>query len=165
MKLYSILNSYCRDKLSDTHNFIKDKLFSGVLLFFQAIFAKREWHSKKVFSCLTIVFYMTTTVIAQDVLTGKVVDWDKVKNTESTLPGANVYWIDGSAQTSTDTNGIFSIPMPSVLPAYLLVSYVGFQTDTIIIKKKTPIKVKLKYTVELKGVENTLPPSQAFEFL
>lgn len=92
---------------------------------------------------------------SQELLKGKVVERDNVSKTENELPGANVYWIDGSFPTVTDEHGNFSISLPDALPAKLIVSFVGFQTDTILVEKQKKIKVILKSSVELQGVDIT----------
>lgn len=65
------------------------------------------------------------TVNAQETVSGKVLD-----EKSQPLPGANVFWLNTSIATATDGNGIFSIPF-SKENMMLVISYVGFKTDTI----------------------------------
>jgi len=48
------------------------------------------------------------------------------------LPGANVYWLNSPIGTITDNQGLFSIPYSKEYDK-LVISYVGFQTDTLTI--------------------------------
>ena len=51
------------------------------------------------------------------------------------LPGANVYWEGASTGTSTDTTGAFVISPPAKFPSNLIISFIGFKSDTIKINK------------------------------
>ena len=108
-------------------------------------------------SFLGILFLLSLPLAgsAQATLRGKVVEWNDEKKSEIELPGANVYWLDGVSPTVTDEHGDFSIVLPDQLPENLIVSYVGFQPDTILIENSKKIKVKLKSSVELQGVNIT----------
>ncbi len=51
------------------------------------------------------------------------------------LPGATIYWEKSPSDgTSTDETGAFVIQSPAKLPAKLVVSYIGFKPDTILIE-------------------------------
>ena len=70
------------------------------------------------------------------------------------LLGANVYWSGTTTGVVTDTTGYFQInrtPITSVL----IVSYIGYQPDTIITKGVDQVKVILKSDAELDEVEVT----------
>ncbi len=49
------------------------------------------------------------------------------------LPGANVYWAGTTVGTSTDKKGRFHIDVPDHIEPLLVVSYIGFKNDTIMI--------------------------------
>jgi outer membrane receptor for ferrienterochelin and colicins len=68
------------------------------------------------------------------------------------LPGANVFWKASTIGTVTDVNGIFSIPEPSVYPAELVVSYVGFKSDTILVTNSQALTIVLKPAIALKDI-------------
>ena len=73
-------------------------------------------------ACLSV-----STLYAQDMIRGRVLhDNNGIK---SPLPGANVYYADQSAGASTDLDGIFSLEFTPGKP--LLISYIGFETDTL----------------------------------
>jgi outer membrane receptor for ferrienterochelin and colicins len=72
---------------------------------------------------------------------------------EVPLPGANVYWLGTTTGTTTDVEGHFQLPIPTEVAPVLVVSYVGFQSDTINVSGKENIKVALQSSVSLKEVE------------
>lgn len=84
---------------------------------------------------------------------GKVVETKSDKK-EIPLFGANVYWSGTTLGTTTDAEGNFVI-QTAELPASLVVSYVGYKSDTIYLKN-TPgqtLKIMLQSIVELNAVE------------
>ncbi|WP_040278343.1 TonB-dependent receptor plug domain-containing protein [Psychroserpens damuponensis] len=64
------------------------------------------------------------------------------------LAGANVFWLDTSVGAVTDIDGKFSIPYESSYTK-LVISYVGFKTDTITITSPKYIKHLLEATSDL----------------
>jgi hypothetical protein len=71
---------------------------------------------------------------------GKV--FEIVDGEEKPLVGANLQWLDTQRGTSTDTEGSFLINR-SGDQRYLLVSYVGYQSDTVDTQGKTTLKIQL----------------------
>ena len=67
------------------------------------------------------------------------------------LSGANVYWQDSQIGVVTDYDGKFSIPFKKELNR-LIVSYVGFVSDTLTINEPRTISVSLKPLNELDEV-------------
>ena len=61
-------------------------------------------------------------------LEGQILEGDT--NLQEPLIGANIYHLASMTGTVTDDQGEFSLTLPS-LPAELIVSYVGYITDTI----------------------------------
>lgn len=86
---------------------------------------------------------------AQSVVEGSVMERNGSKNMP--LSGANVYWLNSQTGTITDDTGVFSIPY---LAAYdrLVISHVGFKTDTLSIKGPQKISHVLSASNELDGV-------------
>jgi len=96
--------------------------------------------------CRTLVCLMfIQNVSAQNIL-GKVSD----KNNEP-LIGASVYWLHTTTGTITNTKGEFEIAI-SDSTNKLVVSFVGFQGDTITITNKKHISIKLTKDKSLKEV-------------
>ena len=89
---------------------------------------------------------------AQDKLQGIILE--TLDNKEITLAGANVFWLNTSVGTITDENGVFSIDYQ---PTYtkLVISYVGFKTDTLNITSNTLIRHVLKSTSSLDEITIT----------
>jgi outer membrane receptor for ferrienterochelin and colicins len=82
------------------------------------------------------------------------------------LPGVNIMWVNSLSGTVSDPNGHFHIGVIRNLPDTLIVSYVGFKTDTVIVKQTRKIEIELKKSLDLKEVEisarqNTLHISTA----
>ena len=76
------------------------------------------------------------------------------KEVSEPVTGATVYWMGTSTATVTDESGAFSIPNPELLPAKLVVSFIGFSTDTITVSAndQTNLKIVLKSNTILKEV-------------
>jgi len=100
-----------------------------------------------------IIFLLFVKTISAQHITGKVSGTND-KGTKEALPGANVYWQGTTTGTSTDPKGMFSLPDPEIIPAKLIVSMIGFVSDTIIVKQKNlaDLQIILKNTVNLKEV-------------
>jgi outer membrane receptor for ferrienterochelin and colicins len=88
-----------------------------------------------------IGFLLCTSFIqAQESLSGKVLD-----EQSQPLPGASIYWKDTSVNTTSDNDGAFTIPH-NLDNKYLVISYVGYITDTIVIQ--SPQTISHKMTIE-----------------
>ncbi|MUV03503.1 TonB-dependent receptor plug domain-containing protein [Flavobacterium rakeshii] len=89
-----------------------------------------------------ILFYTallcTFMVQAQDKLSGKVLD----ENSQP-LPGASLYWLNTNVSASTDADGTFEIPYKTEYKK-LLVSYIGYITDTLTVESPDFISHSLK---------------------
>ena len=66
------------------------------------------------------------------------------------LIGASVFWLGTTTGSAADVNGEFSIPEPKEFPAKLVVSFVGYQSDTIVVKNATKeVEIHLQKSVQL----------------
>jgi outer membrane receptor for ferrienterochelin and colicin len=90
-------------------------------------------------------------VACAQTVTGTVFEKDSLGK-EFSLPGANVYWQSGSMATTTDANGKFSLHAHDGFPARLVVSFVGFQNDTIEVSEAKNLKITLNKSVTLQEV-------------
>lgn len=101
-----------------------------------------------------VIFLVMSTlpliVEAQEVLTGVVLE--VIDGKEVPLPGANVYWSDNSKGTITDEEGTFSLPYTQE-NKQLVISFVGFSTETIMITSNQFIRQVLKSSSELDEVQ------------
>ncbi|MGJ8664776.1 MAG: TonB-dependent receptor domain-containing protein [Patiriisocius sp.] len=67
-------------------------------------------------------------------------------NKEVPLPSVNVYWLDAGVGTVTDFDGLFSLPYKEEY-SKLIISYVGFETDTLTISGPK----KVRHVMQSKG--------------
>ncbi|WP_291961257.1 TonB-dependent receptor, partial [Maribacter sp.] len=86
---------------------------------------------------------------SQEKVEGVVFDSDA--SNALSLSGANVYWQDSQTGVVTDFDGKFSIPYLKEFNK-LIVSYVGFESDTLTINAPKTIRVSLKPSNELDEV-------------
>ncbi len=87
---------------------------------------------------------------AQEKVEGMVMEGN-TKGEHIPLAGANVYWLNSPMGTITDNDGLFSIPFSEEYTK-LIISYVGFQTDTLTITKAQSIHHTLQPSNELDEV-------------
>ncbi|HLT53133.1 MAG TPA: TonB-dependent receptor, partial [Flavobacteriaceae bacterium] len=82
---------------------------------------------------LLIVFLLPFITMGQEKVTGMIMEAN-ANNQHIPLPGANVFWLDTTIGTVTDFEGKFEIPYK---PEYskLVISFVGFKTDTITVNE------------------------------
>jgi len=91
---------------------------------------------------ITILLMISSYAFSQSV-TGKVVDQDN-----DVLVGANIFWINTYQGTQTDINGEFELRFTDTTNK-LVVSYIGFSTDTFAIYLPQNITIKLNRNIEL----------------
>ena len=70
---------------------------------------------------------------------------------EMPLVGANVYWLDSTVGTTTAEDGTFKMPYKFSFNK-LVVSYVGFKTDTLTLNKNKFVKHILEYSENLDDI-------------
>jgi outer membrane receptor for ferrienterochelin and colicins len=107
--------------------------------------------STKVLAVLGLFFFWGLSTFAQSNLTGVVIE-ETVDGFFEPIPFANVYWFGTQSGTSTDTLGQFELPL-SEKTNVLIISYVGYKSDTIEIAKKDKLTIVLKQSSELEGVD------------
>lgn len=91
-------------------------------------------------------------MISQETVKGIILEIDDQGN-ETPLPGANVYWLNTSIGTVTDFEGNFTLTYEKTYKS-LVVSYVGYQTDTILVSNPNSIiKHYLNPSTTLEQVE------------
>ncbi len=90
--------------------------------------------------------------LSQDQLEGVVLESSTGK--EMPLPGANVYWLGSTVGTISRDDGTFTLPYKFSFNK-LVVSYVGFKTDTIEVTENKYIKHVLQASEELDAVTVT----------
>ena len=105
----------------------------------------------KTYIIIFLIFF-TLFASAQEQLTGIVLEANGTN--QSPLPGANVYWLGSSVGGITNEDGTFSIPYKFSYEK-LVISYVGFKTDTISVAENRYIKHVLQPADELDTVTLT----------
>ncbi|MDC0204882.1 TonB-dependent receptor, partial [Flavobacteriales bacterium] len=96
--------------------------------------------------------FANTNIKAQNQIKGKVVE--QIENgSEIPIPGANVYWEGTTIGVATNDKGFYSIPEPENYPATLVVSFVGYQEYSRLIKEKNYYHIVLSPSIELDAVE------------
>src|SRR6478609_4836871 len=72
-------------------------------------------------------------ITSAQMLKGEVNYWDEDMKMEMPLPATNVYWLNTTNATTADEAGKFKIQQADSLPAKLVLSFVGYQNDTLLI--------------------------------
>lgn len=108
---------------------------------------------------------ISTSIFSQQTLTGYV--YKKIKEDGHThfepLSGANIFWKDTQIGTTSNELGKFKIKKVNEHP-YLIISYVGYKSDTIrIVEGQQDIKVVLESVQILNEVE--ISARQKAEFI
>lgn len=93
--------------------------------------------------------FLSLIVTAQEQLKGVVLETSTGK--ELPLSGASVYWLDSSVGVITGEDGIFSLPYKFSY-SKLVISYIGFKTDTISATENKYIKHVLQVNNDLDAV-------------
>ena len=95
---------------------------------------------KKIFYLVLLLFPLS--FLAQSTIKGKVIDTEK-----NPLPGASII-VKGTTKGSvTDFDGLFSIELKKI-PSTITVSYLGYQTQEVVVKNKNNITIILKPSAE-----------------
>ncbi|MGS2725071.1 TonB-dependent receptor [Psychroserpens sp. BH13MA-6] len=102
---------------------------------------------------LFILICFPSLLMSQEKIDGIILEANS-ENTTIPLAGANVFWLDTSVGVVTDIEGRFSIPYQSSYQQ-LVVSYVGYQTDTIQVSSPKYIRHYLKPSSALDQVTVT----------
>ncbi|WP_316809557.1 SusC/RagA family TonB-linked outer membrane protein [Pedobacter agri] len=84
-----------------------------------------------------LMFFLTSAVFAQTVVKGTISDNDKMP-----MAGATVQVAGTSTRTQSDAEGKFQITVPSPT-SKLIVSFVGFETQTVNVNNQTVINITL----------------------
>ena len=95
-----------------------------------------------------LLLVIPTFLSCQNTLNGLILDYNN-----NILKDANVQWINSLIGTTSDLNGKFAIPQNNIKDRRLIISYIGFNTDTIDVKNnENDLIVKLQSTNNLNTV-------------
>jgi outer membrane receptor for ferrienterochelin and colicins len=98
---------------------------------------------------LFILLLFCVVFVHAQTIKGTVID----AGNKQALPGASLVWQYTTNGAIADANGLFEIAYPAKTPAVLIVSYIGYITDTIPFHNQTELLIKLKPATALKDVE------------
>ena len=97
-----------------------------------------------------LIFLVPFLFFSQENVIGTVLD------NQTPLIGANVQWINTNIGVSTNSNGDFSISKKNIVDKRLIISFIGFENDTISITDSTnDLIIKLKPSNDLQAVDLT----------
>ena len=83
-----------------------------------------------IMSILTVLLILFVINTDAQSITGKISEKNEQGNAIP-LPGVNVHWLKTTAGTTTNENGEFELSTSGIKDFRLVVSYIGYRTDTI----------------------------------
>ena len=95
---------------------------------------------KIILSILNLLL-ISNILLAQEEIKGEI--YSKLNEDLIPISGVNIYWLDTSVGTISNEDGKFSIPINNNTNK-LILSFIGFQTDTLNIEKKSSISHVMK---------------------
>jgi outer membrane receptor for ferrienterochelin and colicin len=100
----------------------------------------------------------SNSISAQKTIAGQIINTKK-----EAIPLANVYWENTTNGVVANDNGFFSIDEPFIYPSNLIISFVGYQSDTITFNSyKNNLKIQLKKSIGLEEFQVTDKQSSTF---
>ncbi|SEB67597.1 Outer membrane receptor proteins, mostly Fe transport [Tenacibaculum sp. MAR_2009_124] len=99
----------------------------------------------------TIVLFISVVSFSQNPLKGRILHIND-SGIEESVQGASVYWLGTTIGVFTDEKGRFAVPYKKEYKK-LVISFVGFRTDTLLINKNDYLKHVLREESVLKEVE------------
>lgn len=110
-------------------------------------------------------FLYTIPFYAQNI-SGSVYELAKEKATnapKTPVPFANVFWENTTVGTTTTDEGYFKITAPTTYPAKLIVSHIGYQSDTLVIDSyMKSLTITLQPSLQLKTYEISTREKSSF---
>ncbi|MBL0343564.1 MAG: TonB-dependent receptor [Bacteroidetes bacterium] len=106
---------------------------------------------KIIFLCYWIVLiFLPQSIYAQyGTVKGNIFEYATTPQSKSALIGASIFWKGTTIGTTSDLNGHFSLDIPDKLPLQLVVSFVGFNSDTLTVVNLNEINIFLKPAISL----------------
>ena len=98
----------------------------------------------------SIILLFPIFILAQTNLKGMIMDQENPKDNLG-VAGATVNWLNTNIGTITNEKGWFTIPFKKEYKK-LVISYIGYKTDTLIVRDLTPIHHFITIENELKGI-------------
>ncbi|MEQ9064357.1 MAG: TonB-dependent receptor [Vicingaceae bacterium] len=114
-------------------------------------FSKMTIHELRIAAISCGLFLLTSFCHSQEYLKGVVME-ESDKGNFNALVGVNVFWAGTTQGVYSDVNGVFNIP-DDHKNHKLIISYVGYQTDTIEVSDHKELMVVLKNSRVMDAVE------------
>ena len=114
------------------------------------VIIKIKYNTMKRIIVFTLFLFFPLFIFSQEKLTGMIMDKNNPKDNLGVF-GANVYWLNTSIGATTNEKGWFTIPYNKSYKK-LVVSYVGYKTDTLNISDLEPIHHFITLENELEEV-------------
>ena len=114
------------------------------------VIIKIKYNTMKRITVFTLFLFFPLFIFSQEILTGMIMDKNNPKDNLGVY-GANVFWLNTSIGATTDEKGWFKIPYQKNYKK-LVVSYVGYKTDTLTINDLKPIHHFITLENELEEV-------------
>ena len=114
------------------------------------VIIKIKYNTMKRIIVFTLFLFFPLFIFSQEKLTGMIMDKNNPKDNLGVF-GANVYWLNNSIGATTNEKGWFTIPYKKSYKK-LVVSYVGYKTDTLNISDLEPIHHFITLENELEEV-------------
>ena len=114
------------------------------------VIIKIKYNTMKRIIVVTILLFLPLFLFSQETLTGMIMDKNNPKGNLGVF-GANIFWLNTSVGSTTDEKGWFQIPYKKNYKK-LVVSYVGYKTDTLLITDLEPIHHFITLENELEEV-------------
>ena len=105
---------------------------------------------KKISLLFFLLLIVKLQTIAQIQIRGKVVE--RINNKSENLTGVSVYVAGSTEGTVTDSSGAFLLNLNRSFPFQLIVSYVGYSRDSVLVHKENAeqLNIELKKSIQLK---------------
>jgi outer membrane receptor for ferrienterochelin and colicins len=100
---------------------------------------------------LLIMLACSLSIVHAQTIKGTVTD----AATKEALQGATLVWKNTQQGTVADAKGIYEIAYPAKTPAVLIVSYIGYVSDSIVFNNQAELHIKLRPSASLREVEIT----------
>jgi hypothetical protein len=110
--------------------------------------------TNKIFSSLLIAAALLTGIqtVAQTIK-GTIFTLEQSDH-QHPLPGVNIFWINTRTGTTSDANGNFSISAKGITDKRLILSFIGYNTDTVHVGENSTLKLMMtENSKELSAVE------------
>ncbi|MHC1707813.1 MAG: TonB-dependent receptor [Bacteroidales bacterium] len=94
------------------------------------------------YSSIFIFIQISLSMVYGQTVNGTIFSLDE-KNNRNPLPGVNVYWMNTTKGTLTDSKGQFTLSKKGIKDKILIISFLGYKTDTLLVEGNQHIEVVL----------------------